>query len=133
MKNEELFIIKLLEEQGIKTQKYFGEFSNTENLNFDLNQSPLVFVDYIGSKPKNFISDSHSFNLYIVHISHLKDQNNETLKHPELYKILQEMKDTLNLKAIKDKRIKFEERKKIFDKRIKNDYLTVFLQNLIVS
>ena len=130
MKDFEALIIEVLNSQGINCSKYFGLFSNPQKVSIDLNNTPIVFIDYVGSKPKDRIKETHEFYLYIAHLSYSQNKINRATKQYELYDLLSNIKKALNLKTFNNSEpITWGSKSKIFDSATDKGYLTVFNQS----
>lgn len=130
IKNFEDRVIDALNGKEILTNKYFGEFSNPENVQVDLNSLPAVYVDYTGSNPDGRIKEEHTFHLYIAHLSYSNNRKNRALKHDEIYDLFEDIKQALNLKSFEGSDpVKWGAKNKIFDAVTDKGYLTVFTQS----
>jgi len=120
-------VIDVLNVDGLNAKKYFGELGDPKNFKFVTHEMPLVFLDFIGDTPDNPIRDIYKFNLYIAHISYSKNKETRSLKHYEVYGLLQEINKRLSLKSfLNSEPIKIGKSEKIFDSVIGAGYLTVF-------
>lgn len=131
MKVFETKVIEALKNIDINCSKYFGEFSNPQKVNIDLNNTPIVFIDYVGSKPNGRIKEKHEFYLYIAHLSFSQNKINRANKQYELYDLLDAIKKALNLKTFNNSEpITWGSKSKIFDAATDKGYLTVFNQSI---
>ena len=123
-------VIQVLKDQDIHTKKYFGEFSNPQNIQVNLNDLPLIYLDYTGSEPEGRIKEEHTFYLYIAHISYSKNEVTRSNKHYELYELFDKIKKTINLKSFENSDpIRWGKKTKIYDAVTDKGYLTVFTQS----
>lgn len=135
-------IIKTLNEADIFTKKYFGELKNPKAFKENLNHLPLVFIDFVNSKPINLLQSEATYSLYEVHVAFSKNETTRSKKHYELYDLQKTIKNKLKNKVItKDiennislhsEPIKIGKLEKIYDSIFKNGYLTVFKQEFTI-
>ncbi len=126
----ETAVIEALNNIDITCSKYFGEFSNPQTVSLDLNHTPIVFIDYVGSKPIGRVKEKHEFYLYIAHLSYSQNKINRSAKQYELYDLLADIKKALNLKTFNNSEpITWGTKSKIFDAATDKGYLTVFNQS----
>lgn len=126
-------IKKLLKAKDINCDKYFGELKDTKNFRYELTKLPLVFTDFIGSKPIDMLREDAKFNLYEVHISYSKNKATRALKHYELYELQKVIKNSLHLTSFTNTEpLKVGKLEKIFDAVTQSGYLTVFKQELSI-
>ncbi len=116
----------------VHTQKYFGELANPSETRLDINNLPLVYLDFVGSSKiaGNRLQQEHNFCLYIVHLSYSANKTTRTNKHYELYELFAKLKENLNIQSFANfEPITWGSSKKIYDQNIASGYLTVFTQN----
>jgi hypothetical protein len=120
-------IINVLNHNELKSKKYYGELINPKNFQFNQNELPMIYVDYIGDKPNDMLRKDYKFNLYITHISYSKNEKTRQQKHQDIYAILKEIDTRLSLVSFcGSEPIKMGKTEKIFDAVINNGYLTVY-------
>lgn len=120
-------VIEALNENELKAHKYYGELINPKNFQFNQQDLPIIYVDYIGDKPIDTLRKEFKFNLYIAHISYSKNKKTRQQKHQEIYSLLKAIDETLDLNSFDNSEpIKMGKTEKIFDAVINEGYLTVY-------
>ena len=120
-------------DSNIHTDKYFGEIRDPQKVKIDINNLPLVLIDYIGDDNQSALKKRHSFSLYITHISYSNNKKTRTSKHYELYELLEKIDKLLNLQSYSESEpIRVNRTRKIADQVTDIGYLTVFKKDFTV-
>ncbi|MDY0320416.1 MAG: DUF1834 family protein [Arcobacteraceae bacterium] len=120
-------IINELNQDELKSKKYYGELINPKSFQFNQNELPIIYVDYIGDKPNDMLRKECKFNLYITHISYSKNEKTRQQKHQDIYATLKEIDERLALNSFcGSEPIKMGKTEKIFDAVVDSGYLTVY-------
>ena len=120
-------VIETLNKDDLKATKYYGELINPKSFQYNQQDLPIIFVDYIGDKPVDTLRKDYKFNLYIAHISYSVNKKTRKQKHQEIYSLLKDIDERLALESFNGSEpIKIGKTEKIYDALTKDGYLTVY-------
>jgi len=119
--------------KDIHVKKYFGELSQPKSYIHPQDGNPNLLIDYIKEDPiKNSPSRSeHTFNIYMAHLSFSGNEKTRTLKHKDIYSLLNHIDNKLSFNSFENSEpIKISKTEKIFDNLSQQGYLTVYQKRI---